>query len=342
MQLPPGQHGLEQVARVHGPLGLARPHDGVQLVDEQEYAPLRLLHLVEHRLQPLLKLPPVLGPGDEGTHVQGKDGLVLQPRGHVALHNPLGQPLGDGGLAHPRLPDEHRVVLALAAQNADHVADLVVPADDRVQLVLLCPLHQVGAILFQRLVGLLRVVAGHPLVPPQGGQGLHHLLPVHAVGAEQLLHTPLRRVQQGQEQVLHGDKLVLHAPRDGQGLVHGLVHTGGDVDPVRLPPRPGHLGQQLHLMPRRRPEGLHRQPHPGQKLGDEAPLLVHQGQQQVGLLDLLAAVLGGDVPGVLDGLQGFLGKLVHIHQIHAPLGGWGVHRLSVISCFSIPRPPRIS
>ena len=34
-----------------------------------------------------------------------------------------------------------------------------------------------GAVLFQGLVGLLRVVAGDPLVAPDRGQGLHHLLP---------------------------------------------------------------------------------------------------------------------------------------------------------------------
>ena len=38
VELAPGQHGLEQVAGVHGPLGLARPHDGVELVDEEDDA----------------------------------------------------------------------------------------------------------------------------------------------------------------------------------------------------------------------------------------------------------------------------------------------------------------
>ena len=34
VQLAPGQHGLEQIARIHGALSLACPHNGVQLVDE--------------------------------------------------------------------------------------------------------------------------------------------------------------------------------------------------------------------------------------------------------------------------------------------------------------------
>ena len=61
------------------------------------------------------------------------------------------------------------------------------------------------------------------------------------------------------------------------------------------------------------PEGFQSKAHVGKQLGDKAALLVQQGQQQVGLLNLLIAVLGGKILGVLDGLQGFLGKLVHVH-----------------------------
>ena len=187
VELTPGKHWLEQIARIHGPLGLARAHDGVQLVDEQQDAALGLLDLVEHGLQPLLKLSPVLGPGDERPHVQGEDGLVLQTCGYVPLDDALGQPLGDGGFAHAGFADEDGVILTLAGQNTDHVSDFIIPADHRVQLVLPGPLHQVGAVLFQRLIGFLRVVAGHALVSPQGGQGLHDRLLVHMVGPKQLL-----------------------------------------------------------------------------------------------------------------------------------------------------------
>ena len=57
-----------------------------------------------------------------------------------SLDNPLGQPLGDGGLTHAGFADENGVVLGLTAQNSDDIADLVVPANHRVQLVLPRPL----------------------------------------------------------------------------------------------------------------------------------------------------------------------------------------------------------
>ena len=61
VQLAAGQHRLEQVAGVHRALGLARADHGVQLVDEQDDLALRLLHLLQHRLEPLLELAAVLG-----------------------------------------------------------------------------------------------------------------------------------------------------------------------------------------------------------------------------------------------------------------------------------------
>ena len=220
----------------------------MEFIDEQNNLPFRLLHLIEHSLQPLLKFAPVLGASHQGAHIQGKDGLVLQTRGYVPFDNPLGQPFGDGGFAHAWLADEHGVILALSGQNANDIPDLVIPSDHRVQLVGPSLFHQVGAVFFQGLVGFLRVVGGHPLVPPQGGQGLHHPVLVHVVGLEQGLQAALGGVDQGQQDVLHRHILVLHAGGDGHGGVQRLVHPTGDIHLVRLPAGTGHLGQLLHLV----------------------------------------------------------------------------------------------
>ena len=50
--------------------------------------------------------------------------------------DPLGQPLGDGGLTHARLADEAGVVLLPAVEDLDGALDLVVPAHNVVQLAL--------------------------------------------------------------------------------------------------------------------------------------------------------------------------------------------------------------
>ncbi len=157
VQLAPGEHRLEQVGGVHGAFGGTRPDHGVQLVDEQDDLALGVLDLLEHGLQPLLELAPVLGARDERAQVERDDLAVLEALGHVAAHDPLGQSLGDGRLADARLTDEHRIVLGASGEHLDDPPDLLVPADDRIELARAGVPGQVPAVLLERLVGGLGV-----------------------------------------------------------------------------------------------------------------------------------------------------------------------------------------
>ena len=92
--------------------------------------------------------------------------LFLQALGHVALDDAPGEALDDRGLADAGLADEHRVVLGAARQHLDDAADLLVAADDRVELALAGVLGEVAAVLLERLVLLLGVLAGDAVAAP--------------------------------------------------------------------------------------------------------------------------------------------------------------------------------
>ena len=64
----------------------------------------------------------------------------------------LGQPLDDGGLAHARLADEHRIVLGAAGQHLHHAANLLVAADDRIELAVAREVGEVAGVALERLV----------------------------------------------------------------------------------------------------------------------------------------------------------------------------------------------
>ena len=93
--------------------------------------------------------------------------MSFRPSGHVAADDPLGQPLDDRGLADARLADQHRVVLGSAAEDLDDAADLLVAADDRIELALAGERGQVAAVLLERLVGRLRGSALVTRWPPR-------------------------------------------------------------------------------------------------------------------------------------------------------------------------------
>ena len=149
LYLSPGKGGFQDVGGIHGALGRARANDGVHLVDE-ENAVRGALNLLDHLLESLFELSPVLGARHQRAHVQGDQPLALKGFGDVSRGDLLGQFLHDGSLAHTGLAHEHRVVLRAAAEDLNDPLHLGFPADDRVQLVGSGGLGQVYAQLVQR------------------------------------------------------------------------------------------------------------------------------------------------------------------------------------------------
>ena len=146
--------------------------------------------------------PAMSAPRSSATTRRSREAL-----GHVAAHDALGEALDDGGLAHAGLADEHGVVLGAPAEHLDDATDLLVAADDRVELALARRRREVLAVLLEGLVGGLRVGRGDALAAAHGLQGAQQGL-VAGAGAFQeslRLATGLRGRQQ---QVLGGDVLV--------------------------------------------------------------------------------------------------------------------------------------
>src|SRR3977135_4234304 len=105
LALASGQGRLQNVGRVDRALGRPGADQGVQLVDE-EHDFLAGADLVQDLLQALLDLAAVLGSRHQGAHVQGQDPLVHQRLWNVPQDDLLGEPFGDGRLAHAGLADQ--------------------------------------------------------------------------------------------------------------------------------------------------------------------------------------------------------------------------------------------
>ena len=162
LDLTAAQRRLEHVADASmAPSAPPAPDQRVQLVDEQDHV-LGPADLVHDRFDPLLELPAVLRAGHHHGQVEHDDPAVVQDVGHVAADHHLGQPLDDGRLAHAGLAQEHRVVLLAAAEDLNHPLDLVLAADDRVELPLLGQLGQIAAKTVQGGRLALALVAAAP------------------------------------------------------------------------------------------------------------------------------------------------------------------------------------
>ena len=134
LQLAAGERRLEDVGGVDGAFGGAGADEHVHLIDEED-AVAGALDLFDDLLEALLELAAVLGAGDERADVEREQALVEQRLGHFAADDALGERLDDGGLADAGLADEDRVVLGAAREDLDDALDLLLAADDGVELV---------------------------------------------------------------------------------------------------------------------------------------------------------------------------------------------------------------
>ena len=150
LHLPAGEGGLHDVGSVHGAVRIARAHDGMNFIDEQDDVA-GGLDLADKTLDPLLELTTELGARNEGGHIQQEDFLVPQAGGHLALGNALGDALGDGSLADTGLTDQAGVVLLAAAQDLDGAVNFAVAANDAVHLAVPGLLGQVLTVGIQEL-----------------------------------------------------------------------------------------------------------------------------------------------------------------------------------------------
>ena len=222
VELAARERRLQEVGGVHRAFRLARADQRVQLVDEEDDLAARRGDLRQDRLQPLLELAAIFRAGDERAHVERHQLLVLQALRHVAVDDAERQALGDGGLADAGLADQHGVVLGAAGEHLDRAADLLVAADDRIELAFARRLGQVAGVFLQRVVPGLRRCG-------VGGAALANVV-------DRLVERGRRDAGLGQD--LGGRGLLLHGERQEQpldchvgiaGLLRDLLGGGEDA-----------------------------------------------------------------------------------------------------------------
>ena len=121
----------------------------MQFIDEDDRV-LILHQLLHDRLQPLFKLPAILGARHNQRQVQSQHFLVGQKAGHFAIGNPLRKPFHNRSLAHARLANQYRIVLRAPAQNLNHALQFPIASHKRIELSVHRRLRKIAAELGQQ------------------------------------------------------------------------------------------------------------------------------------------------------------------------------------------------
>src|SRR5690606_22760805 len=176
----------------------------------------------------------------QGAEVERVDVAVLQRLRDLALDDGLGQAFDDSGLTHAGLADQDRVVLGAARQHLHDPLDLVLAADDRVELAFTGGLGEVAPELVehQRARRRLALSAGAgrggllaALVP---GKQLDDLL-ADAVEVSPQLHQDLSSnalalADEAEQDVLGADVVVAELQRLAQAQLEDLLGARRERD----------------------------------------------------------------------------------------------------------------
>ncbi len=145
------EHRLDQRREVHRAARRGAGTDGgVDLVDEQDrHRPLR--ERVDHRLEALLEVSAEARAREQRAGVEREHLGALEQIRDVVLQQPRRETFGERRLADAGVADEHRVVLAPAAEDLHRPLQLVGAADERIELAGARPRRQVGRVRRQRI-----------------------------------------------------------------------------------------------------------------------------------------------------------------------------------------------
>ena len=134
LQLAARQRRLEDVRRVDRALGRAGTDERVQLVDEQHRV-VGVAQLLDDLLEPLLELAAVLGAGDEAEPMSSvRTRLLSSVSGTSPATMRCARPSAMAVLPTPGSPISAGLFFVRAAEDLDDALDLLLAADDRVDL----------------------------------------------------------------------------------------------------------------------------------------------------------------------------------------------------------------
>ena len=151
LNLSAGKRWFEDVCRIHRAFRIAGAHQTVYLVNEQDGVA-HLAHVVKQSLDAAFKLPAELGPRYQRGHIQQVQLLALQHSRNISLCQLLRNAFCNRSLADAGFTDQARVVFGSSIEDLDDSLDLFIPADDVVDLAVLCLLGQVFTVSGQELV----------------------------------------------------------------------------------------------------------------------------------------------------------------------------------------------
>ena len=310
VELAAREHRLEQVGGVHRAFGRARRPTTVWSSSMNRITwPSASLISLRTALSRSSNSPRNLAPAMSAPRSSETTRLSLRPSGTSPRTIRWARPSAMAVLPTPGSPMRTGLFFVRRRQHLDDAADLVVAADDRVELAGSRLGGEVAAVLLERGVGALGVRGGDALAAADALERLEDGLAPGCVALEEGLALAAD-LGDREQQVLGRDVVVAEAPRLGLGALDDAPRARIQGQRAALDPGPPGEDRGELAAERRQVDA-----EPAERLGRDAVVgLDERGEDVLGVEDRAVEALGGGLGGD-DGLLGLLGESVELHSV---------------------------
>ena len=164
VQFTSGKHRLKHISCIHRTVCLTGSDDRMKFIDKKNDLSVTVLHFFQNGFQTLLEFTTILRSCYQCSHIQRKDCLIFQTFRYISADDSLCKSFYNCSLTYTRFTDQHRVILCLTGQDTDHIADLFISSNDRIQFLVSCFLNKILAVFIQCIISCFRIVRSNSLI----------------------------------------------------------------------------------------------------------------------------------------------------------------------------------
>ena len=164
MQFTSGKHRLKHISCIHRTVCLTGSDDRMKFIDKKNDLSVTVLHFFQNGFQTFLEFTTILCSCYQCSHIQRKDCLIFQAFRYISADDSLCKSFYNRSFTYTRFTDQHRVILCLTGQDTNHITDLFITSDDRIQFLISCFLNKILAVFIQCIISCFRIVRSNSLI----------------------------------------------------------------------------------------------------------------------------------------------------------------------------------
>ena len=164
MQFTSGKHRLKHISCIHRTVCFTCSYNRMKFINEKNDLSVTVFHFFKNCFQTFLEFTTILRSCYQCSHIQRKDCLIFQSFRYISADDSLCKSFYNRSFTYTRFTDQHRVILCLTGQDTNHITNLFITSDDRIQFLISCFLNKILTVFIQCIISCFRIVRSNSLI----------------------------------------------------------------------------------------------------------------------------------------------------------------------------------